>query len=498
MGNGTHRTVMLRALIALLLLVVPLADSVSQSLEQREQEVEAAHPGWKSLVRTAGFQQWLRVQADPVRALARSEEPADAIRLLDLYKAGTTPRVGQSPASEPPRIAPAHRPAPESGPRLQAPDVYARNEDTTVTILVSEPRQAQGSGVVIGEIYSDRFGTPGMLPVVVTNTHVVGLATEVKVRFRGRTTDGFVLYKDAEVDLAIVALRPAEGLRRAALAAATRNRVGDPVFAIGSPRGLESSLSSGIISAMRRNGHVVEIQTTAPISPGSSGGGLFNDRGQLIGITTSKARGGENINFAIDTEAAFDIRESVRIANLFTLVFPDRDLARLKPAMVRGDVVRWLWRGTDPASGLQNYLVLSEIIDRMSERGKAKLPPLGSDIRKLSDIATRIETEIANHPRFTRQEITGETVYVCSMRGRSPDPFDMEFTLRSTDQTVTLNDGKWRYSEQSDVVTWTDDRDGMNRITFDRSTGSVMIRSIVQSRLFAAGEVAYRGTCTLQ
>src|SRR5262252_2850297 len=76
--------------------------------------------------------------------------------------------------------------------------------------------------------------------------------------------------------------------RRSPWATATRLVVGDEVFAIGTPRGLAQTLSSGLVSAIRDFGEGYRhIQTTSPISPGSSGGGLFDDHGRLVGITRS-------------------------------------------------------------------------------------------------------------------------------------------------------------------------------------------------------------------
>jgi S1-C subfamily serine protease len=76
-------------------------------------------------------------------------------------------------------------------------------------------------------------------------------------------------------------------------------KLGEKVVAIGSPLGLKNTVSEGIISGFRRIDGYNFIQITAPISPGSSGGGLFNAQGELIGITTLKVIDGESLNFAI-------------------------------------------------------------------------------------------------------------------------------------------------------------------------------------------------------
>jgi S1-C subfamily serine protease len=82
--------------------------------------------------------------------------------------------------------------------------------------------------------------------------------------------------------------------------------VGQNVFAIGNPKGLESTMSAGLVSSLRRNaaGQLVLIQTSAAISGGSSGGGLFDAQGHLVGLTTLGSITGDaqNLNFAIPAE----------------------------------------------------------------------------------------------------------------------------------------------------------------------------------------------------
>lgn len=83
---------------------------------------------------------------------------------------------------------------------------------------------------------------------------------------------------------------------------ASKLKIGDAVYAVGAPRGLELSLSDGIVSQLRDDKDAPLIQTTVPISPGSSGGGLFDSNARLVGITTSYLKDSQNINFAIPVE----------------------------------------------------------------------------------------------------------------------------------------------------------------------------------------------------
>ena len=76
-------------------------------------------------------------------------------------------------------------------------------------------------------------------------------------------------------------------------------RTGESVYAVGNPQGLEGTFSQGIVSSIREVGDDKLLQITAPISPGSSGGPVLNDKGEVIGVSVATFRGGQNLNFAI-------------------------------------------------------------------------------------------------------------------------------------------------------------------------------------------------------
>jgi hypothetical protein len=89
------------------------------------------------------------------------------------------------------------------------------------------------------------------------------------------------------------------GTRELSLGDSNAVQVGDSVYAVGNPRGLEGTFSQGIISSVRIVGTDKLIQLTAPISPGSSGGPVLNGRGNVIGVSVATFRSGQNLNFAI-------------------------------------------------------------------------------------------------------------------------------------------------------------------------------------------------------
>ncbi len=155
----------------------------------------------------------------------------------------------------------------------------------------SERPVGQGSAVVIG---------PGKL---VTNCHVLAKSKVVMVRRRNVMYEAKLEHADAPRDLCLLQVEgfTAPPVRLGSVAAI---KVGEKAYAIGNPRGFEVTLSEGLISGLRgewTDGSDV-IQTTAPISPGSSGGGLFDREGRLIGITTFSRRDSQNINFALPVD----------------------------------------------------------------------------------------------------------------------------------------------------------------------------------------------------
>lgn len=95
---------------------------------------------------------------------------------------------------------------------------------------------------------------------------------------------------------------------------------GQNIVVIGSPKGLTNTIGEGVISAIRTDEKRTDIQITAPLSEGSSGGALLNRKGQLIGITTYKIKDGENLNFAISLEDIIDFldREYIKDFSKFT------------------------------------------------------------------------------------------------------------------------------------------------------------------------------------
>lgn len=170
------------------------------------------------------------------------------------------------------------------------------------------PRKFQqhgsGSGVVIRE---DGF--------ILTNNHVVGQADEIKVTLNDkREFQGKVVGRDSFTDLALVKI-DTKGLPVAQMGTSKSLRPGDWAIAIGSPLGLDHSVTMGIISALGRSLNDINsvdfIQTDAAINPGNSGGPLLNIRGEVIGLNTAIRGDAQNIGFAIPIDIAKDVTEQL-------------------------------------------------------------------------------------------------------------------------------------------------------------------------------------------
>ena len=193
-----------------------------------------------------------------------------------------------------------------------AKEVFAEVARSVVVVLAldsSGETSAQGSGVVVGKNQ------------VATNCHVIEDAEKIVIRQAADSSGGEnyrmsaeILARDNERDLCLLfvdELSEPPAAPVATMGEAKELTVGEEVFAVGAPEGLELSMSRGIVSQLRgiqgKHGAPL-VQTDAAISPGSSGGGLFNENGELVGITTFKWRG-ENLNFAIPIEWMQELKE---------------------------------------------------------------------------------------------------------------------------------------------------------------------------------------------
>jgi trypsin-like peptidase/tetratricopeptide repeat protein len=165
--------------------------------------------------------------------------------------------------------------------------IFQQASKSVVTIQAydaSDNPVNQGGGVVVGR------------EAVVTNCHVVEGGAKILVGYDKDQLDARLAHADQERDLCQLSV-PRLAAPRLALWTG-RLRVGQRVYAIGAPEGLELTFTEGLVSSLREFEGSQYIQTSAAISSGSSGGGLFDTEGRLIGITAFFLQDGQNLNFA--------------------------------------------------------------------------------------------------------------------------------------------------------------------------------------------------------
>lgn len=222
-------------------------------------------------------------------------------------------------ASQKPTGPQVQRPDRASGKQLSPQGIFQR---VSPSVVVAESLDRNGSVVTLGsgvvvkrDLSADIFdrvaaeskGTK-VVPTrstafVVTNRHVIEDGVTYRVEQNGKIWPAKLIRVDPDHDLAELSVdglnAPAIQIRNSSTLA-----IGETVYAIGAPEGLELTISEGLISGLRNLGQGRVIQTSAAISPGSSGGGLFDSEGRLVGITTFYLQGDQALNFALPAESA--------------------------------------------------------------------------------------------------------------------------------------------------------------------------------------------------
>jgi S1-C subfamily serine protease len=210
--------------------------------------------------------------------------------------------------------------------------IARENLSSVVTLIALDDRDqplALGSGFFI---------TPD--GVLVTNAHVVSGANRVLVRWRGQNGVAVKILNFArKYDLVTIQTSftstPPVLLADSDLAAA-----GQDVVVLGSPQGLEGTVSTGIIGGLRTIAGVRFLQITAPISPGSSGGPVFNSQGRVIAISTATSAKGQNLNFALPVNLLRDVPPaSITFAAAKPAPFDLRDGDRLKDLVYFNNII---------------------------------------------------------------------------------------------------------------------------------------------------------------
>jgi len=192
-------------------------------------------------------------------------------------------------------IEPVSRPEdPPAPPSVSAPAITRSIEEivsrTAPAVVLIRTSNSAGTGFFVTQ------------DLLLTNAHVVNGQSFVNVRLAtGETLQGRVERRSPDLDLAVVRATARPGSNQILqLGSANPVLPGQEVLAIGSPLGLQNTVTRGIVSAVRNTGGVELIQTDAAINPGNSGGPLLDRDGRVIGVTTLKVmRGAESLGFAV-------------------------------------------------------------------------------------------------------------------------------------------------------------------------------------------------------
>jgi len=236
------------------------------------------------------------------------------------------------------------------GQALSPKEIFNSASKSIVVIVTGDANGKplmQGSGVAFGG------------GLVLTNCHVLEDAYSVAVETQGKAYAASRLRNDKGRDLCslTVAGLPSPKVR---IGSVSNLSIGDKVYAIGAPRGLELTFTDGLVSSIR-TGQI--LQTTAAISPGSSGGGLFDEYGQLVGITTLTLKDSQGLNFAVPVEWA------TALASNQSGISAMQDRSEVEIEVVRKQLNKYEeeLRATDPYYEQlkpQLYAITSEIVKK--------------------------------------------------------------------------------------------------------------------------------------
>jgi S1-C subfamily serine protease len=210
--------------------------------------------------------------------------------------------------------------------------IARENLPSVVTLIALDDRDqplALGSGFFV-----TRDG------VLVTNAHVVGGAARVLVRWRGQNGVAVKILNFARKYDLVTIQTSFTNTPSVLLADSEKAAAGQDVVVLGSPQGLEGTVSTGIIGGLRTIGGVRYLQITAPISPGSSGGPVFNAQGRVIGISTATSAKGQNLNFALPANLLRDVPPaSIGFTAAKPTPFDLRDGDRLKDLVYFNNII---------------------------------------------------------------------------------------------------------------------------------------------------------------
>ena len=204
-----------------------------------------------------------------------------------------------------------------------AQEIAKKAFGATVLLVMDD---ANGQPLSLGSGFFVRNGE------IASNLHVVEGSARGYAKLVGEKTkfdiEGITAV-DPERDLVVVKISTARA-QVLPLGDSKRVQVGESVYAVGDPQGLEGTFSQGIVSSIREVGTDSLLQITAPISPGSSGGPVLNGKGEVIGVSVATFSGGQNLNFAVPSNYLRALLEKTG---------PPKLLAQVKPTKAQHSIL---------------------------------------------------------------------------------------------------------------------------------------------------------------
>jgi serine protease Do len=323
----------------------------------------------------------------------------------------------------------------------------------------------QGSGFII-----DKSG------YIVTNNHVVAGADKITVVLKDETRhDAEVVGLDPVTDIALIKIDMKKSLPTVQLGSSADLRVGEWVAAIGSPFGLEHTLTAGIVSAKGRvigSGPYDDfIQTDASINPGNSGGPLINMQGKVIGINTMIIAGGQGIGFAIPVDQVKGIVSQLKSEGEVTRGWLGVTIQDLK-----GDLAQYY--GVDGTSGV---MVVDVVPGDPADRGGVKPKDIIMTVNGQKITTSRDLTNLA------ADLVVGDTANVTILRNGTPKTLEVKIGKRPlTMAAVSRNRHQQKDSDYGFEVTEVTPEIA-RRFNIKETAGVIVVGVAPDSKADAAG-----------
>jgi S1-C subfamily serine protease len=322
-----------------------------------------------------------------------------------LAASGFAPCPGQPPAEPPPRnFTPDEQTniAVYEGVNRSVVNINTKATVATGLLLIEMPSEGAGSGIVL-----DKQGH------LLTNFHVVEGAREIQVLlFDGSSHAATVVGVDPATDVAVIKVdAPAELLQPVAFGTSNDLRVGQRVFAIGNPFGLERTLTTGIISSLNRSlptrtGRTIKsiIQTDAAINPGNSGGPLLDSAGRLIGMNTAIAsRTGQSAGVGFAIPVGTLARIVPQLIQRGRVIRPEAGISRVYQADAGLVVATLTPDGPAERAGLRGFKIVRERrrqgpfmmeLERVDRSGADLIIAVGGqNVRTADDFLSAVESK---------------------------------------------------------------------------------------------------------